>query len=155
LSISIPARKRLKLWSGRSPPRFQLYRQGQTIFDGFHTITVAFTLTGLGDPFYRSSVQGNRNYFESSRLPLIRGQFLPGEGIAMPISEHFWKSRLVASKCPGAQHPLDGVAHIVGVISIGNGSDRTNEVTGRRAVRYSGFSQERMMQAAFLRTVED
>src|SRR4026209_3013405 len=36
---------------GISAPRYQLYRDGQTIFDGFAAENFfAFTLTGLGDP---------------------------------------------------------------------------------------------------------
>src|SRR5438477_7498792 len=45
------ARERKLLELAISAPRFQHYRDGQTIFDGFGAENVfAFTLTGLGDP---------------------------------------------------------------------------------------------------------
>src|SRR5881275_3055927 len=45
------ARERNLLELAISAPRFQHYREAQTIFDGFGAENVfAFTLTGLGDP---------------------------------------------------------------------------------------------------------
>ena len=82
-----------------SAPRFQLYRQGQTIFDGFAADNgIAFTLTGLGDPVQIVGFKVTANYFDVLGVPLIRGRnFLPNEeegaDVAI-VSEHFWKSRL-------------------------------------------------------------
>src|SRR5438876_10995432 len=45
------ARERKLLELAVSVPRFQRYRDGQTIFDGFAGVyAVPFSLTGLGDP---------------------------------------------------------------------------------------------------------
>ncbi len=147
-----------------SAPRFQLYRQGQTIFDGFAADNgIAFTLTGLGDPVQIVGFKVTANYFDVLGVPLIRGRnFLPNEeegaDVAI-VSEHFWKSRLGGDpNVLGRSITLDGVAHtIVGVISkmpvqwVGpNG----NEVWTTKPFVIPGFSQERMMRGtAFLRTV--
>ncbi len=147
-----------------SGPRFQLYRQGQTIFDGFAADNgIAFTLTGLGDPVQIVGFKVTANYFDVLGVPLIRGRnFLPNEeegaDVAI-VSEHFWKSRLGGDpNVLGRSITLDGVAHtIVGVISkmpvqwVGpNG----NEVWTTKPFVIPGFSQERMMRGtAFLRTV--
>src|SRR6266496_1724337 len=51
------ARERNLLELAVSIPRFQHYRDGQTIFDGFGgENAVPFTLTGLGDPVNFSAV---------------------------------------------------------------------------------------------------
>jgi putative ABC transport system permease protein len=147
-----------------SGPRFQLYRQGQTIFDGLAADNgFGFTLTGLGDPVQIVGFKVTSNYFEVLGVKPIRGRtFLPdeeeGADLAV-ISESFWRKRLANDpNVLGRSITLDGVAHtIIGVIPdmpvkwVGpNG----NEVWTTKPFVIPGFTHERMMRGtAFLRTV--
>ena len=147
-----------------SAPRFQLYREGQTLFDGFAADNgLGVTLTGLGDPVQIVAFRVTANYFDVLGVQPIRGRtFLPNEeegaDVAV-VSEHFWHSRLGGDpNVLGRSVTLDGVAHtIVGVIPnmpvpwVGpNG----NEVWTTKPFVIPGFSHERMMRGtAFLRTV--
>ncbi len=147
-----------------SAPRFQLYREGQTIFDGFAAENgTAATLTGLGSPVQLGAFRVTANYFDVLGIKPIRGRtFLPNEeegaDVAI-VSEHFWKSRLGGdANVIGRSITLDGVAHtIVGVIPnmpvqwVGpNG----NNVWMTKPFVIPGFSYERMMRGtAFLRAV--
>src|SRR6185437_13595738 len=59
------ARERKLLELAISAPRFQHYRDAQTIFDGFGAENVfAFTLTGLGDPVQIFGGRVTANYFD-------------------------------------------------------------------------------------------
>src|SRR5438094_10444862 len=84
---------------GISAPRYQLYRDGQTIFDGFAAENFfAFTLTGLGDPVQIFGGRLTSNYFDILEVRPIRGRnFLPeeeeGADVAL-ITENFWQKRL-------------------------------------------------------------
>ena len=106
-----------------SGPRFQLYREGQTIFDGFAADNpTAATLTGLGFPVQLGAFRVTANYFDVLGIKPIRGRtFLSNEeegaDVAI-VSEHFWKSRLSGdANVIGHSITLDGIAHtIVGVI---------------------------------------
>ena len=147
-----------------SAPRFQLYREGQTLFDGFAADNgVAVTLTGLGDPVQIGAFRVTANYFDVLGVQPIRGRnFLPdeeeGADVAL-VSENFWRRRLGGDpNVLGRSITLDGVAHtIVGVLPnmpvpwVGpNG----NEVWTTKPFVIPGFSHERMMRGtAFLRTV--
>ena len=147
-----------------SAPRYQLYRDGQTLFDGFAAENgIAFTLTGLGDPVQFPAFRVTANYFDVLGVKPIRGRnFLPNEeegaDVAI-VSEHFWKGRLGADPdVIGRSITLDGIAHtIVGVIPnmpvtwVGpNG----NEVWTTKPFVIPGFSYERMMRGTtFLRVV--
>jgi putative ABC transport system permease protein len=147
-----------------SAPRFQLYREGQTLFDGFAADNaVGAILTGLGDPVQIGAFRVTANYFKVLGVRPIRGRdFLPAEeegaDVAL-VSEHFWQSRLGGDpKVIGRGITLDGVAHtIVGVLPnmpvpwVGpNG----NEVWMTKPFVIPGFSHERMMRGTnFLRTV--
>jgi predicted permease len=147
-----------------SAPRFQLYREGQTLFDGFAADNGgAATLTGLGDPVQIGAFRVTANYFDVLGVRPIRGRnFLPNEeegaDVAL-VSENFWRRRLGGDpNVLGRSITLDGVAHtIVGVLPnmpvpwVGpNG----NEVWTTKPFVIPGFTQERMMRGtAFLRTV--
>lgn len=147
-----------------SAPRFQLYREGQKLFDGFAADNgVGATLTGLGEPVQIGAFRVTANYFDVLGVQPIRGRtFLPNEeegaDVAV-VSEHFWKSRLGGDpQALGRSITLDGIAYtIVGVIPnmpvpwVGpNG----NEVWVTKPFVIPGFSHERMMRGtAFLRTV--
>src|SRR5438477_2517387 len=59
------ARERNLLELAVSIPRFQHYRDGQAIFDGFGgENAVPFTLTGLGDPVQLFGVKVTSTYFD-------------------------------------------------------------------------------------------
>src|SRR5262249_675144 len=147
-----------------SAPRYQLYRDGQTICDGFAAENgVGAILTGLGDPVQLPVFRVTANYFDVLGIKPIRGRnFLPNEeegaDVAI-VSEHFWKGRLGGDpNVIGRSITLDGVAHtVVGVIPdmpvtwVGpNG----NEVWTTKPFVIPGFSYERMMRGTtFLRVV--
>src|SRR5437773_8477540 len=82
-----------------SIPRFQHYRDGQTIFDGFGgENAVPFTLTGLGDPVQLFGGKVTSNYFDVLGVRPIRGRnFLPEEeetaDVTM-VTENFWRKRM-------------------------------------------------------------
>src|ERR1700724_4387999 len=75
------ARERNLLELAISAPRFQHYRDGQTICDGFGAENVfAFTLTGLGDPVQLFGGRVTSDYFDVIGVRPIRGRnFLPAE----------------------------------------------------------------------------
>src|SRR5437763_8886935 len=117
------ARERKLLELAISAPRFQHYRDAQTVFDGFAAENVfAFTLTGLGDPVQIFGGRVTANYFDVLGVKPIRGRnFLPEEeetaDVAM-ITENFWQKRMDGDpNVIGRSITLDGVPHtIVGVL---------------------------------------
>ena len=146
-----------------SAPRFQHYRDGQKIFDGFGAEnTFAFTLTGLGDAVQLFGGKVTSNYFDVLGVRPIRGRnFLPNEeetaDVAM-ITENFWQKRLGGDpNVIGRSINLDGVAHtIVGVLPnlpfswVGPNA----EVWTTKPYVIPGFSYERMMRGTgFLRVI--
>src|SRR5437764_9428772 len=82
-----------------SVPRFQHFRQSQTIFDGFGAENIsAFTLTHLGDAQQILGGQVTSDYFAVLGVKPIRGRnFLPeeeeGADVAM-VTENFWQKRM-------------------------------------------------------------
>src|ERR1700736_3176230 len=106
-----------------SVPRFQHYRDGQTIFDGFGgENAVPFTLTGLGDPVQLFGGKVTSNYFDVLGVHPIRGRnFFSQEedtaDVAM-VTENFWQKRMGGdTNVIGRSFPFDGVSHtIVGVL---------------------------------------
>ena len=146
-----------------SAPRYQHYRDGQTIFDGFAAENLlAFTLTGLGVPAQLFGGKVTANYFDVLGVHPIRGRnFLPQEedtaDVAM-VTENFWRKRLGEDpNVIGRNITLDGVSHtIVGVLPnlpfswIGPNA----EVWTTKPFVIPGFSYERMMRGTgFLRVV--
>jgi putative ABC transport system permease protein len=106
-----------------SVPRFEHYRQSQTVFDGFAGESVtAFTLTGFGDTVQIFGGRATWDYFDVLGVKPIRGRnFLPNEeqgADAALVTENFWRNR--TGRDPniiGRGITLDGVLHtIVGVI---------------------------------------
>ena len=113
---------------GISAPRYQLYRDGQTIFDGFAAENSAaqnsspFTLTGLGDPFQIFGGRVTANYFDVLGVrPILGRNFLPKEeesaDVAL-VTKNFWQERLGGDpNVIGRSITLDGTPHtIVGVL---------------------------------------
>src|SRR5438270_13789241 len=157
------ARERNLLELPISAPRFQHYRDGQTIFDGFAGENVfAFTLTGLGDPAQIFGGRVTSNYFDVLGVRPIRGRnFLPeeeeGADVAM-VTENFWQKRMGGDpNVVGRSITLDGVPHvIVGVLPnlpfswIGPNA----EIWPKTPVLVPGLSYVRTMRGSgFLRVV--
>src|ERR1700757_4357968 len=157
------ARERKLLELAISAPRFQHYRDGQTMFDGFGGENVsAFTLTGLGDAIHLFGGRVTSNYFDVLGVHPIRGRnFLPNEeegaDVAM-VTENFWQKRMGGDpNVIGRSITLDGVAHtIVGVLPnlpfawVGPNA----EVWTTKPYVIPGFTYERMMRGTtFLRVV--
>src|SRR5216117_1046596 len=157
------ARERNLLELAISAPRFQHYRDGQTIFDGFGgENAVPFTLTGLGDPVQLFGGKVTSNYFDVLGVRPIRGRnFLPEEeetaDVAM-VTENFWQKRMGGdSNVIGRSITLDGVRHtIVGVLPnlpfswIGPNA----EIWTTKPFLVPGLSHERVMRGSgFLRVI--
>src|SRR5213595_472949 len=157
------ARERNLLELAISVPRFEHYRESQTIFDGFGAENVsAFRLTGLGDAVQVLGGQVTSNYFDVLGVRPIRGRnFLPEEeqtaDVAM-VTETFWQKRLSGDpNVIGRGITLNGVPHtIVGVLPnlpfswVGPAA----EVWTTKPFEIAGMSYERIMRGSgFLRVV--
>src|SRR5438045_1583376 len=148
------ARERKLLELAVSIPRFQHYRDGQKIFDGFAgENNVPFTLTGLGDPVQLFGGKVTSNYFDVLGVQAIRGRnFLPeeeeGGNVAM-VTENFWQKRMGGDpNVIGRSILLDGVPHtIVGVLPNlpFSWTGPNAEVWTTKPYVIPGFSNERMM----------
>src|SRR5207248_3062357 len=155
---------------GISAPRYQLYRDGQTIFDGLAAENSAgqnsspFTLTGLGDPVQIFGGRLTSNYFDLLGVhPILGRNFLPEEeekaDVAL-ITKNFWQKRLGGDpNVLGRSITLDGTAHtIVGVLpnmpANWFGANPVAEVWTTKPIQLPGFSYERLMRGtSFLRLV--
>src|SRR5216110_507186 len=146
-----------------SAPRYQHYRDGQTMFDGFAGENIfAFSLTGLGDPVQLFGGKVTSNYFDVLGVHPIRGRnFLPQEedttDVAM-VTENFWQKRMGGdANVIGRSITLDGVPHtIVGVLPNlpFSWTGPNAEVWTTKPFVIPGFSYERMMRGTgFLRVV--
>src|SRR6266576_1939502 len=84
---------------GVSTPRFQHFRDGQTVFDGLAAENFfLFTLTGVGDPVQVFGGRLTANYFEMlGARPILGRNFLPqeeeGADVAV-VTKNFWQKRL-------------------------------------------------------------
>src|SRR6267142_2205071 len=151
---------------GISAPRYQLYRDGQTIFDGLAAENFfLFTLTGLGNPAQIFGGRLTSNYFDVLGVrPILGRNFLPEEQEGADVTlvtENFWKKRMGGDpNVIGRSITLDGTAHtIVGVLpnmpARWFGAIPFNaEVWTTKPFQIPGFSYERMMRGtSFLRVV--
>jgi predicted permease len=148
-----------------SAPRFQHFRDGQTVFESLAGENFfAFTLTGLGDA---AQVFGGRltaNYFDVLGVhPILGRNFLPeeeeGADVAL-ITKNFWQKRLGGDpNVIGRSITLDGIAHtIVGVLpnmpANWFGANPIVEVWTTKPMQLPGFSYERLMRGtSFLRVI--
>jgi predicted permease len=153
---------------GISAPRYQLYRDGQTIFDGFAAENFfAFTLTGLGDPVQIFGGRLTSNYFDVLGVrPILGRNFLPEEeedaDVAL-VTESFWQKRFGGDpNVIGRSIILDGTPHtIVGVLPnmpatwfganpmAWVGANPTAEVWTTKPFQIPGFSHEQLMRGTF------
>src|SRR5205814_4931673 len=155
---------------GISAPRYQLYRDGQTLFDGLaaeNSVTrnsSPFTLTGLGHPVQVFGGRLTSNYFDLLGVrPILGRNFLPqeeeGADVAL-VTKNFWQKRLGGDRnVLGRSITLDGTPHtIVGVLSnmpaTWFGANPIAEVWTTKPFQLPGFSYERMMRgSSFLRVI--
>ena len=150
---------------GVSAPRFEHFRDGQTICESLAGENFfAFTLTGLGDPVQVFGGRLTSNYFDVLGVrPILGRNFLPqeqeGADVAV-ITKNFWQKRLGGDpNVLGQSITLDGVAHtIVGVLpnmpANWFGANPIAEVWTTKPIQLPGFSYERLMRGtSFLRVV--
>src|SRR5881394_795363 len=150
---------------GVSTPRFQHFRDGQTLFDGFAGENFfLFTLTGLGDPVQVFGGRVTSSYFDVlSVRPILGRNFLPqeqeGADVAV-VTKNFWQKRLGGDpNVIGRSITLDGTPHtIVGVLpnmpATWFGANPIAEVWTTKPFQLPGFTYERMMRGtSFLRVI--
>src|SRR5512132_2103180 len=150
---------------GVSAPRYQHFRDGQTVFDGLAAENFfLFTLTGLGDPVQVFGGRLTANYFDLLGVrPILGRNFLPqeeeGADVAV-VTKNFWQKRLGGdSNVIGRSITLDGTAHtIVGVLpnmpATWFGANPIAEVWTTKPFQLPGFTYERMMRGtSFLRVI--
>src|SRR5437764_2648755 len=150
---------------GVSAPRYQHFRDGQTVFDGLAAENFfLFTLTDLGDPVQVFGGRLTSNYFDVLGVhPILGRNFLPqeeeGADVAL-VTKAFWQKRMGGdSNVIGRSITLDGVPHtIVGVLPnmpvTWFGANPIAEVWTTKPFQLPGFSYERMMRGtSFLRVI--
>jgi predicted permease len=149
-----------------SAPRFQHYREGQTLFDGFAAENIfAVTLTGIADPVQVFGGRVTSNYFDVLGVrPILGRNFLAeeeeGADVAL-VTKTFWQKRLGGDpNVIGRSITLDGTPHtIVGVLpnmpAMWFGPNPfVGEVWTTKPFQLPGFSHERMMRGTgFLRVI--
>src|SRR5213082_1460996 len=150
---------------GVSTPRYQHFRDGQTLFDKLAAENFfLFTLTGLGDQVQIFGGRLTSNYFDLLAVrPILGRNFLPqeeeGADVAV-VTKNFWQKRLGGDpNVIGRSIALDGTAHtIVGVLpnmpATWFGANPIAEVWTTKPFQIPGFTYERMMRGtSFLRVV--
>jgi len=150
---------------GVSAPRYQHFRDGQTLFDKLAAENFfLFTLTGLGDPVQIFGGRLTSNYFDLLAVrPILGRNFLPqeeeGADVAV-VTKNFWQKRLGGDpNVIGRSITLDGAAHtIVGVLpnmpATWFGANPIAEVWTTKPFQLPGFTYERMMRGtSFLRVI--
>src|SRR6266436_3089640 len=157
------ARERNLLELPVSMPRFQHFRESQTIFDGFAAENPsAFTLTGLGEAVQILGGQVTSNYFDVLGVRPIRGRaFLPNEeetaDVAV-VTETFWRKRMGGDPdvigrsitLGGSRHIINGVLPNMPFSWVGPAA----EVWTTKPFQIAGVSHERIMRGSgFLRVV--
>ena len=149
-----------------SAPRFQHYRQGQALFDGFAAENgFAFTLTGVGDPVQVFGGRLTSNYFDVLGVRPILGRNFraeeeEGADVAL-VTKTFWQKRLGGDpNVIGRSITLDETVHtVIGVLpnmpALWFGPNPfVGEVWTTKPFQLPGFSHERMMRGTgFLRVI--
>src|SRR5437773_1893996 len=144
-----------------SAPRFQHYREGQRLFDGFAGENLfAFTLTGVGDPVQVFGGRVTPNYFDVLGMRPILGRNFrseeeEGADIAL-VTKSFWQKRLGGDpNVIGRSITLDGTPHtIVGVLpnmsaAWFGANPIAAEVWTTKPFQLPGFSHEQLMRGSF------
>lgn len=150
---------------GVSAPRYQHFRDGQTVFDGLAAENFfLFTLTGLGEPVQVFGGRLTSNYFDLVGVrPILGRNFLPQEEESADVAvvtKNFWQKRLGGDPSViGRSITLDGTPHtIVGVLpnmpATWFGANPVAEVWTTKPFQLPGFTYERMMRGtSFLRVI--
>src|SRR5213595_2097827 len=150
---------------GISAPRYQLYRNAQTLFDGLAAENSStqnsspFTLTGLGDPVQIFGGRLTSSYFDLLGVRPIRGRGFRSEeedkaDVAL-VTEAFWRQRLGGDpNVIGRSITLDGTPHtIVGVLpnvpATWFAANPIAEVWTTKPFQLPGFSYEQLMRGSF------
>src|SRR3954463_4050047 len=145
---------------GVSAPRYQHFRDGQTMFDGLAGENFfLFTLTGLGDAVQVFGGRLTSNYFDLLGVhPIIGRNFLPqeeeGADVAV-VTKNFWQKRLGGDpNVIGRSITLDGTPHtIVGVLpnmpATWFATNPPAEVWTTKPFQLPGFSHEQLMRGSF------
>ena len=149
-----------------SAPRFQHYRKGQTLFDGFAAENgFGFTLTGVGDPVQVFGGRVTSNYFDVLGVNPILGRNFrseeeEGADVAL-VTRTFWQKRLGGHPnvigrsitLNGTPHTIIGVLPNMPVLWFGP-NPFVGEVWATKPFQLPGFSHERMMRGTgFLRVI--
>jgi predicted permease len=149
-----------------SAPRFQHYRKGQTLFDGFAAENgFGFTLTGVGDPVQVFGGRVTSNYFDVLGVNPILGRNFrseeeEGADVAL-VTRTFWQKRLGGDPnvigrsitLNGTPHTIIGVLPNMPVLWFGP-NPFVGEVWATKPFQLPGFSHERMMRGTgFLRVI--
>src|SRR5438445_3805772 len=150
---------------GVSAPRYQHFRDGQTVFDGLAAENFfLFTLTGLGDPVQVFGGRLTSNYFDLLAVrPILGRNFLPeeeeGADVAV-VTQNFWQKRLGRDpNVIGRSITLDvNVDAIVGELpnmpAQWFGANPIAEVWTTKPFVLPGFTKERLMRGTgFLRVI--
>src|SRR3982751_5410685 len=150
---------------GVSAPRYQHFRDGQTVFDGLAAENFfLFTFTGAGDPVQVFGGRLTSNYFDLLGVhPILGRNFLPqeeeGADVAV-VTKSFWQKRLGGDpNVIGRSVTLDGTVHtIVGVLPgmpvTWFGANPVAEVWATKPFQLPGFTYERLMRGtSYLRVV--
>ena len=148
-----------------SAPRFQYYREGQTLFEGFAAESFfPFTLTGIGQPVQVSGGRITANYFDVLGVQPILGRNFraeeeEGADVAV-VTKSFWQKRFGGDpNVIGRTITLDETPDtIVGVLPNMPvqwfGANPIAEVWTTKPFQIPGFSYERMMRGTgFLRVI--
>src|SRR5438128_88776 len=151
---------------GVSAPRYQHFRDGQTVFDGLAAENFfLFTLTGPGDAVQIFGGRLTSNYCDVLGVrPIFGRNFLPeeqeGADVAL-VTRNFWQKRMGGDpNVIGRSITLDGTAHtIVGVLpnmpATWFGANPIAEVWTTKPFQLPGFTYERMMRGtSFLRVID-
>src|SRR5881398_4041520 len=146
---------------GVSAPRYQHFRDGQTLFDKLAAENFfLFTLTGLGDPVQVFGGRVTSNYFDLLAVrPILGRNFLPqeeeGADVAV-VTKNFWQKRLGGDpNVIGRSITLDGTPHtIVGVLpnmpaAWFGANPIAAEVWTTKPFQLPGFSHEQLMRGSF------
>src|SRR5258708_6620802 len=150
---------------GVSAPRYQHFRDGQTVFDGLAAENFfLFTLTDLADPVQVFGGRLTSNYLDLlGEHPILVRNFLPqeeeGADVAV-VTKNFWQKRLGGDlNVIGRSITLDGTPHtIVGVLpnmpATWFGANPIAEVWTTKPFQLPGFSYERRRRGtSFLRVI--
>jgi predicted permease len=146
-----------------SVPRFEHFRDGQTVFSSIAADTgTGFIMTGIGDPIQVNGANQTANYMETLGVrPILGRLFLPEEEMKADValvSANFWHNRLNSDpQVIGRSVTLNGVpTTIVGVVPNPPVAwfGRDLEVITVKPFDFPGLTKERLNRGvSFLRVV--